>query len=617
MEQKNVFDYYKDIITDDRKADAYKKSWKFIEDKNKDRLDSVAISEDDRKLTYAELFDEWKKEAKVLSGYDVTKDNNSRVLVIMPNIVKMNTFDYGSDITGAIASFPDPTSDYSKIKGYIEQEKITDIVSLDLLYAQNVGNKTEELVKEYGIRNIFVVHDKFLTSLLPKKYQYLASVLNVGNKFNKYVTRVEDAERNTRYTNIKYDNTAGKDLASEDAVSLFTHTSGTTSGIGKPIPLTDVNRNSIVNNYEMAKFNYKPGMTMLHFIPYFAGYGAINTVNVGLSEGLELQEIPVFNPNNFGDYVVRYRPNIVLATSACWISMMNDSKFAHVDLSYLVYASTGGSPLSVDEEIKVDRFLMDHGSPVPLTKGYGLSEMGGCAIVTIDGYNRVGSTGVVMPGINAKIKTESGEIKDVGSEELSGELLLNGDTLTCGKIDGKEVVKTIDVDGVRYLSTNDEVHIDSLGYVDYLGRIDGMFQRYDCYNVYPLRIENLFKSYPFVKNVTVVGINLDSKNGVVPKVVIELTEEGKGYSKEDIIKKIVDESFLSNKHVCEYIANYRDLPHVWDFVDVMPTNTMEKNDLHIIKNDDYESERYVLDVNEDNMGVKGYTINKSIKSRAR
>lgn len=618
MGQKHIFDHYEEMINkDDNKEINPEKSWEYLQKKNKNRLDNIAISEDNKKTTYGELFEDWKKTAQTLSGYDISKENNSRVLVVMPNLMKMNSFDYGADITGAIASFPDPTIDYEKMKKYIEKEKITDVISLDLLFAQNVGGKAEELVKEYGIKNIFVVHDKYLTSLMPKKYKYLASVLGMANKFNKYITRYEDAERNTKFSQIKYDKTTGEDLKGEDAISIITHTSGTTTGIGKPIPLTDHNRNSLVNQYELAKFNYQPGMTMLHFIPYFAGYGAINTAHLGLSQGLELQEIPLFNPNDFGKYLIKYKSNIILATSACWLSLINDPLYKNIDLSHLVYASTGGSPMSVDEEIKINHFLKSHNSPVILTKGYGLSEMGGCSIVTVDGYNKIGTQGVIMPRINAKIKTEDGKIKDVGKDPIKGELLLNSDTLTCGKLDGEEIVKTVEIDGKKYLETKDIVSIDDVGNVEYLGRIDGMFQRYDCYNVYPLHIENLFKSYSSIKNAAVVAYYSDSDNGVVPKVVIELSEEGKNIDKEELIDFIIKNSFMSNNHKCEYIANFRDLPHVWDFVSTMPINTMKKTDLHALQNNMYESERYILDVKEDNMSIKSYSIvlQEKVKSR--
>ena len=81
-------------------------------------------------------------------------------------------------------------------------------------------------------------------------------------------------------------------------------------------------------------------------------------------------------------------------------------------------------------------------------------------------------------------------------------------------------------------------------------------------------------------------------------------------NKEQIIENIVNNSFLSNNHKSEYKANFRDLPHVWDFVETMPINTMEKNDLYSLQNDLYSGERYFVNVEEDNMSIKSWSIEK-------
>lgn len=47
----------------------------------------------------------------------------------------------------------------------------------------------------------------------------------------------------------------------------------------------------------------------------------------------------------------------------------------------------------------------------------------------------------------------------------------------------------------------------------------------------------------------------------------------------------------------------------------MPINTMEKNDLYLLKQDSYDKERFILDVIEDNSGIKEYSINKERKIR--
>ena len=45
----------------------------------------------------------------------------------------------------------------------------------------------------------------------------------------------------------------------------------------------------------------------------------------------------------------------------------------------------------------------------------------------------------------------------------------------------------------------------------------------------------------------------------------------------------------------------------------MPKNTMEKVDLHKLNMDDYDKDRYELDVQEDNMSLKSYTIESPLQ----
>ena len=98
---------------------------------------------------------------------------------------------------------------------------------------------------------------------------------------------------------ITYDN------GSDTNLTIITHTSGTITGVGKPIPLTDRNRKALNKNYELGQFAAEPGMKMLHFIPYFAGYGSINTADFSLNNGFELQQVPLFTIEDFGVYLLR------------------------------------------------------------------------------------------------------------------------------------------------------------------------------------------------------------------------------------------------------------------------------------------------------------------------
>lgn len=602
MEEKmHVQDYYKKNLNGKEIVIKPQKSWKFIQEKNNGREDLIAFSEDGKKITYEQMYEQWDEVARVLSGLDIYRSNDSRILVLMPNIAKTGMVTYGSDKTGAVVDFIDPTTQYNKIRKYVESENITDIFGLDLLIANGIGNKLEELKKDFNLKNIIIYRDAYMNSLMPGKIKLLSSCLSVINKFSKYTIRYEDAVKNTKNTRIIYDYLDGNKL------DFITHTSGTTTGIGKPIPLTDHNRNSLVHEYDLAGFDWKPGMKMIHFIPYFAGYGTVNTAHLGLSNGVELQQVPLFNPVQFGEYIYKYRPNVVVATTPCWLNLIENPKFQNFDLSFIFIAATGGSPTSIDDEIKINNFFEKHSAKCKLMVGYGMSELSGCAITDNNVYNKLGATGVPLPGVKLKFRDENtNEFVDYSVPNAKGEAYIHSETMTSGVLDGKKVVDTIEIDGERYIKTKDIMQSDELGNISYIGRVDGMFQRYDGYNVYPLYIEELMKSYEEISDCALVWEYDETRKGNIIKSFIELRDNS--IDKKSLIKKIIEESFLRNLKPNVYKANFRDIPHKWSFIEKMPKNTMNKTDLYKLLNENIESEEYQLEIEEDNMSVKNYTI---------
>lgn len=598
----NINDYYSKLLAGKDLSIPDVKSWKLIRDRNLARHDNVALSEDDKNITYGEMFESWDSMAKAFSALGMSRSNNSRVLVLMPNVAETASIDYALDMTGAVCDFIDPTTGPEKIEKYVTEENITDIISLDLLYAQNLKSINDKLKNELGIRNIVLTHSAFMLSQMPRKIQTLGGIVHFANKFDRRVLRLEDVLRNSRYQQIDYDQ------AGVDELSLITHTSGTTTGMGKPIPISDYNRNALIKNYELANFGYEPGMTMMHFIPYFAGYGANNTVGLGLSQGLNLQQIPLFSPGQFGYYLDKLKSNIILANTPCWLNLCNNPQYQNIDLSYLTYASSGGTPTSKEDEEKINDFLISHGSKVLLTKGYGLSELCGCCIVTIDGYNSIGSVGVKLPLNDVILRDNSTGLILPETGYVRGEALVHSESMTSGYLDGNQVVQTINIDGKEYLATKDVLERNEFGEYSYIERIDRMFQRYDAYNVYPLQVENLFKALDEVEECVVVPSYDVEKSGNVPRAYVKLHPGKVIQAPEEFLYSFINNAFLKNKMSDVYNANFRDIPHEIIFVDEIPNNTMLKPDYHRIVSEGLTGDTYKVLVQEDNMNVYGVEV---------
>lgn len=596
--EKNINDFYKEILKGKDVSIPNIKSWELIKEKNKNNSDLIALSEADKKITYGEMFDNFEKNAKAFSSLGINRHNNSRVLVLMPNVAETCYIDYALDMTGAVCDFIDPTSSYDKVKKYVENEKITDIISLDLMFLKTLHNKRKELKEKYGIKNMIIYHSDFMTKVLPRSIRIYSELIN--KVIDKKVLKMENIINDSRYENITYDHLDSKNL------SLITHTSGTTTGIGKPITLTDYNRNALAKQYELACFNYKPGMKMMHFIPYFASYGSVNTTNLGLVEGMELMEIPLFSPDKFAEILLKLKPNIVLANTPCWLNLIKSSYAQNADLSFLTYASSGGMNTSVEDEEKINDFLKKHNASVELTKGYGLSELGGCSVTTIDGFNKVGSPGVPLPLVDIKIRNlETNCFEKLYEKDVQGEAFIHTETMTSGILDDKRIIDIKEIDGKNYLPTKDVLKIYKNGFVEYIERIDRMFPRYDGYNVYPRPIEEYIKKDSRVNNCVIVPLFDSEKNGMVPRVFIEEKEIIE--DKNKFIKNIIDNFFI--KSIGEYEANFRDIPHSWVFANI-PKNTMGKDDYYSLKNGLIQGEEYKIIIIENNMNVKSISVQK-------
>ena len=596
--EKNINDFYKEILKGKDVSIPNIKSWELIKEKNKNNSDLIALSEADKKITYGEMFDNFEKNAKAFSSLGINRHNNSRVLVLMPNVAETCYIDYALDMTGAVCDFIDPTSSYDKVKKYVENEKITDIISLDLMFLKTLYNKRKELKEKYGIKNMIIYHSDFMTKVLPRSIRIYSELIN--KVIDKKVLKMENIINDSRYENITYDHLDSKNL------SLITHTSGTTTGIGKPITLTDYNRNALAKQYELACFNYKPGMKMMHFIPYFASYGSVNTTNLGLVEGMELMEIPLFSPDKFAEILLKLKPNIVLANTPCWLNLIKSSYAQNADLSFLTYASSGGMNTSVEDEEKINDFLKKHNASVALTKGYGLSELGGCSVTTIDGFNKVGSPGVPLPLVDIKIRNlETNCFEKLYEKDVQGEAFIHTETMTSGILDDKRIIDIKEIDGKNYLPTKDVLKIYKNGFVEYIERIDRMFPRYDGYNVYPRPIEEYIKKDSRVNNCVIVPLFDSEKNGMVPRVYIEEKEIIE--DKNKFIKNIIDNLFI--KSIGKYKANFRDIPHSWVF-DNIPKNTMGKDDYYSLKNGLIQGEEYKIIIIENNMNVKSISVQR-------
>jgi len=154
---------------------------------------------------------------------------------------------------------------------------------------------------------------------------------------------------------------------------------------------------------------------------------------------------------------------------------------------------SGAAPLSKD----VAEFFYALGLPV--YEGYGLTETSPVVAVNCPGRTKLGTVGLVIPGVEVKLSEE-----EVDSEGRVGrEILVRGASVTGGYYHLEEVNRAAFVDG--WLRTGDLGSFDSDGYLRITGRKKNLFKTSGGKYVSPEKLENLFQGNPYIYQIAVLG----------------------------------------------------------------------------------------------------------------
>ena len=132
---------------------------------------------------------------------------------------------------------------------------------------------------------------------------------------------------------------------------------------------------------------------------------------------------------------------------------------------------------------------------INLLQGYGLTETSPVVAIETEEFNRVGSIGKVLPGLEVKISEPN--------EEGVGELLVKGPTVMLGYYGNEEATKEAIVDGWFY--TGDLASIDEEGYIFIKGRKKSVIVLKNGKNIFPEEMENIVNRIEGVKESFVFG----------------------------------------------------------------------------------------------------------------
>lgn len=560
----------------------------YLKEKNIGKENNTAITNYGKKITYKELYNNIDNASKALLKFGVKE--NERVLYLMPNIPETAYLFYGTSQIGAVSDYIDPRPDSinlevsaKKMLSMIKNEKINHIVCLDQCYLAMIKSIENEL-KELGINKIILVSPnsfmskKMMLNYLKQKIKYngikvtkeeLKRMKQVGKK-------IEESKVNSKIEIIDYKELLKKSnnviikkaKYSPNRMETIVHTSGTSSPMPKPIPLTTDNLNCYVHQTFYSNMPMKSKDKALHILPYFAAFGLSNVVHSGLCHNSNLIQVPEFSPKYLSQLIIDNKPQILIGPPTWLINLMNDNKLTHEDLSYLTMITYGGDSMSEKDEDSINEFLRKHNCKCKITKGHGMSEISGCGTFAIGEYNDPNSMGIPLFGTTYAIYDNNlNKMKKIQKNGFAeGEIIISSPSASSGKLDDNSYINHISINNIDFIKTGDIGKMDSTGKISFLTRDNRMFTRFDGAKIKPHIIEKLIEEDSNVRYCIVTPYYEESEFGNMPKASIVLKDNNKSMDeKADIVEKIISEKFINNSEISS-----RQIPTKFSFIDELP-----------------------------------------------
>ena len=567
---------------------ADQKCWSMIRELNscsEERLDSIAIHDGYRKYTYRQMFRFWERYAEVFSALNITDRNRSRVGLIGVQQTETIFAFYALNMTGASVSliyFLD-LYDEKRIRGMIEREKITDLVISEVYAFPKVMKRLLRDRELLGLRNIIVLES-------PMGGEYAIPPLEMVRKLNTSMFReldgglvMEDLLKEYEATPIAYG------LSGSSEGSVIMHTTGTVSGIHKPIPMADKALNSFVISAMDAKGLYADLKNAPEKMVSFLGmnmswvYAMVDMLHTSLAFGMELVCIPfgVTNPR-YAEVIEDYGINILFTSLAfldTWTKTMPD-----IDLSRVKIVFMGGTYVSPEAKKEFNDYLRSCGSSARVINGYSLSELcGACIIAPSDRTDD--AIGYPLPGFKVKIFSEDEKkFYDLSDGQHTGVLYLSSPTMSSGRLDDTVFFELEKVDGEEYFNTHDLVRVNEDGSMTCIGRSNQYFVNNAGVRFDAGLVENAVTAQP---GIAACGVVPEFHKILHDNVPVLYVETSSGAGDPGIVRNALIQVFIHDGKLAD-----TNLPSMVVIVDSIPRNSGGKVDTKRLSSGLVEGKRF-------------------------
>lgn len=583
-----------DILAEPDDMSAYQQLW----DRNKENLDYIALNYLDLKVTYKTLFEKINIIANGLAEAGIKKGDV--VGICLPNTPESIYIFYAANKIGAIANMIDLRFKKERLISCISETHTKILFAFDkiLPLLNDSLDSLQELTTVVSVK---------ATETAPFVVKVLIACKDSGKNANN--------SKVVSYGKFVKNNRTSKEVESvydSPIPAIYEHTSGTT-GASKTVVLGNEVFMGIQRGYEVYGFLAKEQDVFLNIIPPFMAYGILPSIHFPLCSKFQLVLIPKFEEEKFYDQLIKYKVGMTNATKMHWgcvkkrvedleirksaiekqITVDKKSKkkdlkelnriarqLKKTDFSTLTVGGIGGDAINIEFEKQINTFLAQYGCPHPLTKGYGMTEVGSTFTAdTIVYKTREGSVGI--PFVLNEVMIYDMESHKEQGYNVEGDLYISGPTMMRGYLNNpKGTAETIvEIDGKCWINTGDIAFISDEGALHIVGRKKRMIIVDGGLKVFPIMIENVIAQLPEVEDVCVVGVPDEERINIL-KVHLILKTEFKDKGTEVIEKA---------KSLCKEKIMEQSLPSLYQIDEEFPKTPNEKVDIKEIERRDREN----------------------------
>ena len=510
MEQAPWFRHYDEGVPRTLRPYPERTLLDYIADSAREIPDHPAILFKGLRVTYGELERLSNVFAAALGTLGVKQGD--RVALLLPNSPQFIIAEVGAWKAGATVFPLNPIYTESELEGPLNNCAPETIVTLTLFYnrikAIQPNTKLKRVIAS-NIKDFLPPVLRLLFTLVKEKREGHRIRLQPGDFWFSDLLKTTGPEKKPSVR------------VSPDDPAIILLSGGTT---GTPKGAVGTHRSLVSSGLQMTEWvknlkNEKQDIAMLP-LPLFHVYANAGIQSEVFVTGNTLSLIP--NPRDIKDVlnaIRKDRPTFFISVPTLFIALLNhpDVKAGKVDFKSIKLCISGAAPLMAEtkksfEELTGGRIL----------EGYSLTEaMMACTVNPALGVKKIGSIGIPLPDVEARIVDPDSGDKILSTGEV-GETLLRAPQLMQGYWQNPEEtagVLRVHGEGGPWLHTGDLGYMDEDGYLFIVDRKKDVIKP-SGFQVWPREVEEVISSHPAVLEVGVAGVPDDYQGEAVKAWVV-------------------------------------------------------------------------------------------------